>query len=810
MKFDYLKGFLVLIILFLLVPFFNQPGSCSSMNAMKMATSKASAEQKEKTIQIPEQLDDQQINALLAGLDDEQVRRLLIAELKRSEASAAESQKPKLSGFSRIVAGVGELSEALRERVSEISSGARTAPEHLPETLAKLHGRSGPKSVVLLFAALLSLFVAGVAAEWLFKVYIRGVRTRIESMTPANWWAKIKDMAMCSAIDLIAIFVFIMANFVVFFIFYDKGEFAQFRRLIFVTYLAVVLLVRVIALVSQFILAPNSPKLRLLPLTEETARYLHQCVLGISVVLGIGLLVSSMLELERVTKATIILVNATAGLVVVLLIIFLLWRNRRVVAQIICREAGEGAVRKTLLRVQLAEYWHLLVIPYLISIWGVWVLYLLVDRADLVFPILALMLSVPLYIFLDWIGQTTLNTTLGLVHKPETAADAECEFDAKDEVETPQEKDKGAAKELAHVERFVPILRRCLSFSIAGIVFFWLLRVWGFDVRIGKEITHAAFKIVVVILISYVAWKLAEKAINRRLAEIDHLKPDEEAEEMGGAGGSRVGTLLKLLRKFLLFTLLTMVSMIILSAIGVNIGPLLAGAGIVGLAIGFGSQTLVKDIVSGVFFLVDDAFRLGDYVESGNVKGTVENISIRSLRLRHPRGMVYTVPYSHLGSVTNYSRDYIILKLEFRVPYGTDINKVKKIIKKINEGIEQDEELGSKLLAPIKSQGVKELDDSGMIMRIKFKTKPGDQFGIRREIFSRLQDAFEKSGIQFAHRQVIVQLPQEKAAESTAAGETGEAGSAARSKQILSAGAAAAIAAALAEEEQQQKESDKK
>jgi small-conductance mechanosensitive channel len=517
-----------------------------------------------------------------------------------------------------------------------------------------------------------------------------------------------------------------------------------------------------------------------------------------------------MLELQRVSEAGIILVNAAAALVVVLLVIFFLWENRVVVARIICTEASERVDRKTLLRVQLAEYWHLLAIPYLLALWGVWVLYLLVGRADLVLPILALMLSIPLYILLDWIGQAALDTTLGPVHKPEAAADEECEFDAEDQVEIPQAKDKETGKESAQVERFAPILRRCLSFSIAGIVFFWLLRLWGFDVRIGKAITQAAFKIIVVIMVSYVIWKLAENAINRRLEKIEHLKPDDEAEEMGGAGGSRIGTLLKLFRKFLLFTLVTMVGMIILSAIGVNIGPLLAGAGIVGLAIGFGSQTLVKDIVSGVFFLIDVAFRLGDYVEAGSVKGTVENISIRSLRLRHPRGMVYTVPYSDLGSISNYSRDYIIMKIEFRVPYGTDINKVKKIIKKINDKVEQDEELGPKLLAPIKSQGVKELDDSGMIMRIKFKTKPGDQFGIRREIFSRLQTAFEKSGIQFAHRQVIVQLPQEKTTPPTAAGESGDAASADRSKQVLSAGAAAAIAAAMAEEEQLRKESDKK
>ncbi|MGA7876239.1 MAG: hypothetical protein WCA08_11300 [Desulfoferrobacter sp.] len=414
MRHKHVRGLLLFVALFSFLPFFNQPAFCSSMSAVKMATGKADAEQKEKTIQIPERLDDQQINALLAGMDDEQVRRLLINELKRSPTSAPQSKKPKLSGFAKIIAGVGELSEVLRQRLSDIRSGVRAAPERLPESLAKLHGKGGPNSVLLTLAALLSLFVAGAAAEWLFRVYLRRVRTRIESMTPANWWAKVKDMAMRSSIDLIAIFVFIVANSIVFFVFYDEGEFAQFRRLIFVTYLAVVLLVRAIALLSSFLLAPDSPKLRLLPLTDETARYLHRWVWGISVVMGFGLLVSAMLELQRVSEANIILVNATAALVMVLLVIFLLWQNRLVVARIIFRQASEEVDCKTLLRVQLAEYWHLMAIPYLLAIWAVWVLYLLVDRADLVLPILALMLSIPLYILLDWIGQTALDTSLGL------------------------------------------------------------------------------------------------------------------------------------------------------------------------------------------------------------------------------------------------------------------------------------------------------------------------------------------------------------------------------------------------------------
>jgi small-conductance mechanosensitive channel len=252
--------------------------------------------------------------------------------------------------------------------------------------------------------------------------------------------------------------------------------------------------------------------------------------------------------------------------------------------------------------------------------------------------------------------------------------------------------------------------------------------------------------------------------------------------------------------------LVTIFVLTALSALGVDIKPLLAGAGIVGLAIGFGSQTLVKDIISGVFYLVDDAFRIGDYVDTGKVRGTVEHISVRSLRLRHSRGMVLTIPFSQLGAVTNFSRDYIIEKLEFRVSFATPIGKVKKIVKKIHQEIEEDETLRSKLLAPIKFQGVKALDDSAIIMRIKFKTRPGEQFIIRREIFIRLQKAFEKSGLEFAHRQVIVRLPGDAGADAHAGQSASQAGMPSSAEEgALPAGAGAAIAAILTQEEAQRK-----
>jgi small-conductance mechanosensitive channel len=152
-----------------------------------------------------------------------------------------------------------------------------------------------------------------------------------------------------------------------------------------------------------------------------------------------------------------------------------------------------------------------------------------------------------------------------------------------------------------------------------------------------------------------------------------------------------------------------------------------------------------------------------------------------------------------MGTVTNNSRDYIISKLDFRVRYDTDVNKVRKIIKKINLQIMADEEMGPVMLDKIKSQGVRELDDSAMIMRVKFKTIPGEQFVVRREVLRMMQESFREQGIEFAHRNVTVYLPPETDRED--AGQV--------DKKLLEAGAAAAAAAQAEKEQMQEKKPSK-
>ena len=318
------------------------------------------------------------------------------------------------------------------------------------------------------------------------------------------------------------------------------------------------------------------------------------------------------------------------------------------------------------------------------------------------------------------------------------------------------------------------VARKIVRVFIFLALAFWLLSIWGLHLPFGEKLTQATFNILVTLALAHIFWRVANSFINRKLQETMPTEaPDndeDKADEWGAAATlARSHTLLPMLRKFIGSVLVTMVVMIALSSMGVDIAPLLAGAGVVGLAVGFGARKLVSDIFSGFFFLMDDAFRVGEYLKSGSTSGVVEKISLRNIFLRHHRGMLQIVPYSDLGAITNFMRGGLVEKFNLQLPYDTNIDKVRKIIKKVGEKMLEDEELGPNFIQPLKSQGVREVGDSVMTFRVKFTAKPGKQFLIRREAFKLITKALEKEGIHYAHRKVIVDYP---AAPTTAAPET--------------------------------------
>jgi small-conductance mechanosensitive channel len=246
-------------------------------------------------------------------------------------------------------------------------------------------------------------------------------------------------------------------------------------------------------------------------------------------------------------------------------------------------------------------------------------------------------------------------------------------------------------------------------------------------------------------------------------AEVGDQPEAELGDEGSGASSaSRLATLLPLFRNFILIVVVVTIVLIVLMEFGINVGPLFAGAGIVGVAVGFGSQALVRDIFAGAFFLFDDAFRKGEYLDVGGVKGTVEKISVRSFQLRHHLGALHTIPFGELQVMTNYSRDWVIMKLPLRVTYDTDVEKVRKLIKKLGVELLDDPVIGNDFIQPLKSQGVIEMQDSAMIIRVKFMTKPGDQWLVRKKVYEEIRSLFEREGIRFAHREVTVRLAEGK------------------------------------------------
>jgi len=273
------------------------------------------------------------------------------------------------------------------------------------------------------------------------------------------------------------------------------------------------------------------------------------------------------------------------------------------------------------------------------------------------------------------------------------------------------------------------------------------------------DILIKSVDIVQVVIIAYAIWEVIQSAIERHLpheiiSEDDGLSSLEG--EGGGAGASRSETLLPLVRSFMLFFLLSSLVLTVLNILGVEIAPLLAGAGIVGIAVGFGAQKLVQDVISGIFFLLDDAFRRGEYIEAAGLRGTVERISIRSIRLRHHLGAVQTIPFGEIATVRNLSRDWITMKLEFRLDYRTDVEKVRKLIKKVGQSMLEHPEYGKHFLLPLKSQGVIRVEESALIFRMKFTCVPGEQWVIRRDAFRLVKDSLKSNGIEFAHRSVHV------------------------------------------------------
>ncbi|HEV2547442.1 MAG TPA: mechanosensitive ion channel family protein [Stellaceae bacterium] len=311
--------------------------------------------------------------------------------------------------------------------------------------------------------------------------------------------------------------------------------------------------------------------------------------------------------------------------------------------------------------------------------------------------------------------------------------------------------------------RWPPLIRRCLLIGIWFIAAAAVSRLWLVErshlltVERWDEYVGAALSIAVTLFGAYV---LAHAVLIHTEHRLNPTPVDPDEAPLVNAPmpiASRLQTMLPLLRLFVVATIGVVAVLIALSALGINTTSLIAGASIFGLAISFGSQALVRDIVSGIFFMADDAFRIGEYIDTGKLRGTVEGMSIRSLRLRHQNGQVHVIPFGHIEQVTNFSRDWTTTKFNLRLVHGSDLEKVRKTVKQIGAEMMADPEIAPEIIQPLKLQGITEIDPGAVIIRLKFTARPTQPTFVYRRALLLIYTRFKEKGIEFASNSVIVQ-----------------------------------------------------
>ncbi len=301
-------------------------------------------------------------------------------------------------------------------------------------------------------------------------------------------------------------------------------------------------------------------------------------------------------------------------------------------------------------------------------------------------------------------------------------------------------------------------LQQTLRFAVLIVMLTMLGAIWasplasGFGINL-HSITTEALHIGLITTGAAFAWNLLGTVMGR-IAHRDGQSADGHV-----APASRLGTLVPLIGWVGKASIAAMAFLSILVSLGINVWPLITGLSVFGLAIGFGSQTLVKDIVSGLFFLVDDAFRVGEYIETSGAKGTVEKISVRSVTLRNPRGPVATIPYGQISKVVNFSRDWAIEKISFRLAFDADMEVVRKMFKKIGQDLLANPELAPGIIETFKSQGIANVEDGTLVVRGKFTARPADVSAIRRAVLKAVHQAFRENNIRVVPKPLTGDAP---------------------------------------------------
>ncbi len=674
-----------------------------------------------------------EIKSIIQSLEDPEARGKLIRQLEvlaQVEGEAVPQAAVK-TAMAQTLEGISERLAVFSEGVVELTEGINKIPQAAAWSRRQFvdpEARSFWREVLTRVILVIGL---GYLAFYTLRELLARVRRGLTEPEAAQRTSRLFRLLGLFVLDLLPITAFAVAAYVTLGLVNPR----ETTRLVILAWMNAFLIVRLVITISAALLAPEAPKLRLQKIEDETAHYLQIWVNRLARTAVYGYFGLQAMVFLGLPPASYELLSHLLGFVVGVLVVVVILQNRGEVAdylrQIRTREKAPAKGSGSAFLDRLFRYWWLIAIFYVAVLYGFW-------ASGIPGGFLFLLRATALSALVLVIGRAAM----GLLD-----ASFQRGFKVGREL---QDRFPGLEQ---RANRYVSSVKGVLRVLIGILMVLALLQAWGLNAigwflsEPGRVLGTTVFKVGAIIVISFILWEVSNGLLTSFLSETDdagHLLTPS----------ARTRTLTSVARKAILLVLSVIATLMILTELGMNIGPLLAGAGVVGLAIGFGSQKLVQDLVTGVFILFEDQIAVDDVVKVADKAGLVEAVSIRSVRLRDFSGTVHTIPYSAISTVSNLSKEFSCAVFEVGVAYREDVDEVMEVLKQIGAELREDPEFGPLILEPLEVAGVDAFADSAVIIKARIKTRPTKQWAVGRQFNRRMKKRFDELGIEipFPHQ----------------------------------------------------------
>ncbi|MBT6202514.1 MAG: mechanosensitive ion channel, partial [Rhodospirillaceae bacterium] len=666
--------------------------------------------------------DAQQLDDLISTLESDEERKAFVdnlqalADAQRQVEEASPDQDNAVVGG--IAAAIDKLDQRLRLLLDDLDDGSAMAAWIAQQAQGDLRG------LWLQVAWQVPLTIGlGVVGWLLVGMMMRGHMRRLEQREVVGWLERPLIALGRLSLRIIPIGIFVIVAYVVMLLVAHN----DLSRTICVVAVNAVALTRVGVAIVHSILAPLSPQLRALPISDREAAYLLIWSRRFLAVGIYGFFATDLLASLGLPESSVALLLRLVGLAILILAFTVILQSRQAVADWIRSHPDGGGGRR--LRQRLADIWHVLAILAAVALYIAW----------------ALDASKGFVFLLRGFGFTAIAIFGALLATTLVRRGLDRMFRIGDEFSA---RFPGLEK---RSNRYAWLFGWLLNTAIWLTALVVVCESWGISALEvaaspdGSAVISSMSAVLAVLVIAIVAWELGDGAISNYLSRRgeETLNP-------------RLETLLPLLRNVLLVVIATIAAITTLAELGLDIGPLLAGAGVIGLAIGFGAQALVKDVITGAFILFEDQFSIGDWIDAGGKMGGVESISIRTVKLRDIDGYVHTIPFGEITALTNMMRDYGFAVIDIGVAYQENTDRVLEVIRQVDEDARKDGDLAERLAGDLEVMGVNAVGDSSVTLRVRIRTLAGYQWGVRRDYLRLIKLRFDEVGIEipFPHMTV--------------------------------------------------------